>query len=84
MGTTLVAASIQGNTLLCRKRGDSELYLIERSGIHQITRDHSYVEAMVSLGQMSRGSREYETKKNIITSAVGIGRKVEPDFLRVH
>ena len=38
---------------------------------------------MVSLGQMSRGSREYETKKNIITRAVGIGGHVEPDFFEV-
>lgn len=83
MGTTLVAASIQGNTLYVANVGDSRLYRIERSGIHQITRDHSYVEAMVSLGQMSRGSREYETKKNIITRAVGIGGHVEPDFFEV-
>ena len=83
MGTTLVAASIQGNTLYVANVGDSRLYRIERSGIHQITRDHSYVEAMVSLGQMRRGSREYETKKNIITRAVGIGGHVEPDFFEV-
>lgn len=43
MGTTLVAASIQGNTLYVANVGDSRLYRIERSGIHQITRDHSYV-----------------------------------------
>lgn len=71
MGTTLVAASIQGNTLYVANVGDSRLYRIERSGIHQITRDHSYVEAMVSLGQMSRGSREYETKKNILPAQSG-------------
>ena len=41
MGTTLVAASIQGNTLYVANVGDSRLYRIERSGIHQITRDHS-------------------------------------------
>ena len=67
MGTTLVAASIQGNTLYVANVGDSRLYRIERSGIHQI----------------SRGSREYETKKNIITRAVGIGGHVEPDFFEV-
>ena len=38
MGTTLVAASIQGNTLYVANVGDSRLYRIERSGIHQITR----------------------------------------------
>ncbi len=37
MGTTLVAASIQGNTLYVANVGDSRLYRIERSGIHQIT-----------------------------------------------
>lgn len=83
MGTTLVAASIQKNTLYVANVGDSRLYLIERTGIRQITRDHSYVEAMVSMGQMSRGSQEYENKKNIITRAVGIGCHVEPDFFEV-
>ena len=83
MGTTLVAATVKDGVLYVANVGDSRLYRIERSGIHQITRDHSYVEAMVSLGQMSRGSREYETKKNIITRAVGIGGHVEPDFFEV-
>lgn len=83
MGTTLVAASIQDNTLYVANVGDSRLYQIERSGIKQITRDHSYVEAMVTLGRMSRGSQEYEANKNIITRAVGIRRQVEPDFFEV-
>ena len=55
MGTTLVAASIQGNTLYVANVGDSRLYLIEREGIRQVTREHSYVEEMVSLRQMNRG-----------------------------
>lgn len=83
MGTTLVAATIQKDTLYVANVGDSRLYVIKRSGIHQITRDHSYVEAMVSMGQMSRGSQEYENKKNIITRAVGIGYHVEPDFFEI-
>ncbi len=83
MGTTLVAASIKGNTLYVANVGDSRLYHIERSGIHQITRDHSYVEAMVSLGRMNRGSHEYEANKNIITRAIGISSHVQPDFFEV-
>lgn len=83
MGTTLVAATIEDSTLYVANVGDSRLYLIERSGIHQITKDHSFVEEMVSKGQMDRGSDEYRAQKNIITRAVGIGRKVEVDFFEV-
>lgn len=80
MGTTLVAAVIDQGTLYAANIGDSRLYLIEKSGISQVTRDHSYVEEMVSKGQMERGSEEYRQQKNIITRAVGIEEQVEPDF----
>lgn len=83
MGTTLVAATIEGTTLYVANVGDSRLYLIDREGIRQVTRDHSYVEEMVSLGQMNRGSLAYREQKNIITRAVGIAGKVEADFFEV-
>ena len=80
MGTTLVAAVIEHGTLYAANIGDSRLYLIEKSGISQITKDHSYVEEMVSKGQMERGSEEYRQQKNIITRAVGIEEQVKTDF----
>ena len=83
MGTTLVAATISDSTLYVANIGDSRLYLIEKSGIRQITRDHSFVEEMVSKGQMERESEEYRQQKNIITRAVGIERFVETDFFEV-
>lgn len=83
MGTTLVAATILDSTLYVANIGDSRLYLIEKSGIRQVTRDHSYVEEMVSKGQMERESEEYRQQKNIITRAVGIERSVETDFFEV-
>ena len=51
--------------------------------LSQITRDHSYVEEMVRLGRMERGSRAYLEKKNLITRAVGTDRSVEADYFRV-
>lgn len=83
MGTTIVAATVEDSTLYVANVGDSRLYLIEREGISQITRDHSFVEEMISMGQMDRGSSEYKEKKNIITRAVGIGKKVDVDFFEV-
>ena len=47
MGTTLVAALIRGRKATVVNVGDSRSYLINRGGIHQITKDHSLVQLMV-------------------------------------
>ena len=83
MGCTLVAAVAEEDTLYVANVGDSRLYLIHGDSIRQVTRDHSYVEEMVAIGQMRRGSEDYNRRKNIITRALGIGREVEPDFFEV-
>lgn len=80
MGTTLVAATAEEDTLFVANVGDSRLYLFRGSRLHQVTRDHSYVEELVALGQMERNSRDYLEKKNIITRALGIMPDVEVDF----
>ena len=82
MGTTLVTAVIEDAAMYVANVGDSRLYLI-RNQLQQITKDHSYVEELVSLGQMERGSRDYREKKNIITRAVGTEDKLEIDFFEV-
>ena len=82
MGTTLVAAVIEGSTLYAANVGDSRLYLV-RNRLKQVTKDHSYVEEMVALGKMVRGSRVYREKKNIITRAVGMEEVLEADFYQV-
>lgn len=79
MGTTLVLATIKGNVLYVANIGDSRLYLL-REELEQITRDHSYVEELVALGKMKRGSRDYLEKKNIITRAIGTSESVDIDL----
>ena len=79
MGSTLVAATVDQDTMYVANVGDSRLYLF-RDGLSQITRDHSYVEEMVAMGMMQRGSADYNRKKNIITRAAGIKPDIEPDF----
>lgn len=83
MGTTLVAATVKDGVLYVANVGDSRLYLLKNGILSQITRDHSYVEEMVRLGRMERGSRAYLEKKNLITRAVGTDRSVEADYFRV-
>ena len=61
MGTTLVVCSYIDKSLFIANIGDSRLYLINKEKIKQITRDHSYVEEMVSNGEISR-KEEYNYK----------------------
>lgn len=82
MGTTLVAAVIEENTLYVANVGDSRLYLIRESAV-QITKDHSYVEELISLGKMERYSQDYLDKKNIITRAAGTSEILDIDFFEV-
>ena len=82
MGSTLVAATVDQDTMYVANVGDSRLYLF-RDGLSQITRDHSLVEEMVSLGKMERNSESYRSQKNIITRAVGIRPAVTADFFEV-
>ncbi len=81
MGTTLVAATVEAGTLYIANIGDSRLYLLEDgTTLRQITRDHSWVEAMVADGKIQRNSASYWAKKNIITRAVGIENTATADF----
>lgn len=82
MGTTLVAATILGTEMYIANVGDSRAYLI-REYIHQITEDHSWVEAMVRKGEIERKDARLHEKKNVITRAIGIGSIVQPDFFEI-
>lgn len=81
-GTTMVAAVVDNDILYAANVGDSRLYLL-REELQQVTRDHSLVEEMVSLGKMERNSESYRKQKNIITRAVGILPEVDVDLFEV-
>ena len=80
MGTTIVAAVVEGNHLYTANVGDSRLYVMNAAGITQITRDHSLVEEMIRLGEMDKSEAKEHPDKNIITRAVGVMSDVAVDF----
>ena len=83
MGTTLVAATIEGNRMRVANVGDSRLYVVGSRNINQITRDHSYVEEMVRMGEIRRDQARSHPDKNIITRAVGAEENIAVDFFDV-
>jgi protein phosphatase len=82
MGTTLVVATFIDRSLYIANVGDSRLYIINNE-IQQITRDHSLVEEMISLGEIDRKNARTHEKKNIITRAIGVDTEVVADFFEV-
>lgn len=82
MGTTMVACTLQGDTLYVANIGDSRLYLL-RNELQQITTDHSLVEEMVKIGNITESEARVHPQKNIITRALGIDEMVQADYFEL-
>ena len=81
MGTTLVCALIIDNRLFIAHIGDSRLYFVLKEEIKQITRDHSYVQTLIDLGQITPEEASFNPHKNVITRAIGTQKTVEADII---
>lgn len=79
MGTTLVAALVQGMEATVVNVGDSRCYTITDGGIYQLTVDHSLVQMMVQRGELSPEMAKSYPGKNLITRAIGTETTVECD-----
>ena len=85
MGTTVSAVVVQGDWAYIAQVGDSRVYLLrERSGIHQLTHDHSLVAEQVRSGLISEEEARNHALKNLITRAVGIKESVRVDLFAIH
>ncbi len=79
MGTTMVLLTIAGDKAYVANVGDSRLYLMEEE-LTQITVDHSLVQEMIRIGELTKEDARLHPDKNIITRAVGAGRDIHADF----
>ena len=83
MGTTLVAALVQGEEATLINVGDSRGYLFDGEALHRLTEDHSYVEEMRRQGRLTEEAARTHPQKNLITRAVGVDSEVEGDLFEV-
>ncbi|MBI2683363.1 MAG: Stp1/IreP family PP2C-type Ser/Thr phosphatase [Acidobacteriales bacterium] len=79
MGSTIVAAMVQGNYLSIAHVGDSRIYLVRQGSIQQLTNDHSLVMEQVRRGLITREQAEKSEMQNIIIRALGSEDSVKPD-----
>lgn len=79
MGTTLVAALVLDETAYVAHVGDSRAYLIGKDGAHRLTVDHSVVQQLVQIGQITEDEARVHPEKHMITRAVGVKESVDAD-----
>ncbi|WP_436952336.1 Stp1/IreP family PP2C-type Ser/Thr phosphatase [Staphylococcus shinii] len=80
MGTTCVCALVFDNYVVVANIGDSRAYLVNSREIEQITNDHSFVNHLVMIGQITAEEAYTHPQRNIITKVMGTDRLVTPDI----
>ena len=71
MATTMVAATIRGDTLTIANVGDSRAYLIRGKKVEQITHDHNLVGEMLRDGLITEAESHKSKVKNLLTRSLG-------------
>lgn len=82
MGTTMVAAIAFKNALVVANIGDSRGYILHQKMLTQITIDHSLVNELVKLGDISEDEALKLPQSNIITRAIGISSDAQVEVNR--
>jgi protein phosphatase len=80
MGTTLAALLVEGDLAIFGHVGDSRIHVFRRGRLHRITLDHSLVSELVSLGHIEQWEARVHPHRNVITRALGMRGRVEPDL----
>ena len=80
MGTTCVVVYLTNQGKLYYGHvGDSRLYLHNKQGLKSITKDHSYVQYLVDIGEIKEHEMESHPSKNQILRALGIDEVIKPE-----
>ncbi|GAB4529191.1 MAG: protein phosphatase 2C domain-containing protein [Anaerolineales bacterium] len=80
-GTTLTVAVILGRQLTIAHVGDSRAYLVTpQDGLELLTRDHSMVNRLVEMGQLTPAEASEHPQRNVLYRAMGQGDPLEAEI----
>jgi protein phosphatase len=71
MGTTAVAALIRGTIIYLANVGDSRAYLLRDGRLKQLTIDHTFAQALLDAGTISRAELPRHPWRNILSRYLG-------------
>ncbi len=86
MGTTVTLAFVQGRRVVIGHVGDSRAYHVRVATnlMEQITVDHSFVEAMIAAGHITRAEAEEHPMKHVLYRALGQGLDLDIDIYEAY
>jgi serine/threonine protein phosphatase PrpC len=80
MGTTVVAAAFEDDYVSIAHVGDSRAYRLDEEQLTPLTTDHSWVEEMQKMHNMSATDASSLVGRNVITRALGVRKHVQIDY----
>ena len=83
LGTTLVVALLTKDFLIFGNIGDSSGYVVKKSKLHKVTKDHTLVNLLVQAGDLTEEEAKFHPKKNVLMKALGSSDKAELDIFDV-
>ncbi|WDZ83118.1 MerR family transcriptional regulator [Micromonospora cathayae] len=78
--TTLTAVRCAGTQVALVHIGDTRVYLLRDGGLHQLTRDHTYVQSLVDQGRLDPAEVSTHPQRSLLVRALGAGERVEVDL----
>ncbi|AZK90396.1 Putative protein phosphatase 2C-type [Lactobacillus helveticus] len=83
MGTTIVLAFAFKDNALISHLGDSRAYSYSEGKFVQLTEDHSLVNELVKMRQITKEQAKHHPQKNIITQALGVSSTIDPEIKEI-
>lgn len=80
-GTTVTATAVVGDLAYIAHVGDSRAYMITDEGIEQVTRDHSLVQRLIELDQLTVEEAAEHPQKNVLYRAIGQSDTLDVDAI---
>ncbi|AEE46469.1 PP2C family protein-serine/threonine phosphatase [Cellulomonas fimi] len=83
-GTTVSGVAVTehegGSYWLVFNVGDSRVYRWADDVLEQVSVDHSVVQELIDLGEITAGDAEHHPERHVLTRALGTGEAPEPDY----
>lgn len=83
MGTTLTYVALHGRRASIAHVGDSRAWLVNASGIRQLTRDHTWVEEQMAMGLLEPEQAKDHDWRNLLTRVLGTAAEIEVDSVQL-
>ncbi len=82
MGSTVAVMYTWANTGFLLWAGDSRIYRLRNSQLEQLTEDHSLVQELCNMGELTQEEAENHPSSNVITRAVGVHEDLVLDVVQ--